>query len=207
MISFHATPDRSDMVVGSSRKRRWVPDEGEAVEWRRGSDGVGIDLQLETPLPVEWQRCLDIQSGEVHFYNIRTHKRTCNDPGRGAATASDPQTTSSAFSHPISLDLELNLQPYVDHRSLPEPETPYTVLQFPVEDGPKRPRPEKKHEKGVDEEEEMVATVCERCHMLVIMCVSRPVCPNCKFIHPTKPDHTPFTLLLKPPKCTAHPLC
>ncbi|KAI4375096.1 hypothetical protein MLD38_013006 [Melastoma candidum] len=190
------------MIVGSSRKRRWAPDDGEAAEGERGSAGIDIDieLQLETPLPVEWQRCLDIQSGEVHFYNMRTHERTCSGPGRG-------DTTASAVSRPISLDLELNLQPYDDQRSLPEPETPYSALQFPADqDGRKRPHTEKKHEKGFDEEEEMVATVCERCHMLVMLCVARPVCPNCKFVHP-KLDNTPFALLLKPPKCTAQLLC
>lgn len=40
---------------------------------------------------------------------------------------------------------------------------------------------------------EMVATVCMRCHMLVMLCKSSPACPNCKFMHP--PDQNPSTFL------------
>lgn len=39
---------------------------------------------------------------------------------------------------------------------------------------------------------EMVATVCMRCHMLVMLCKSSPSCPNCKFMHP--PDQNPSFL-------------
>ncbi|EOA38534.1 hypothetical protein CARUB_v10010336mg [Capsella rubella] len=31
--------------------------------------------------------------------------------------------------------------------------------------------------------QEMVTTVCMKCHMLVMLCKSTPVCPNCKFMH------------------------
>ena len=34
------------------------------------------------------------------------------------------------------------------------------------------------------EQKEMVATVCMRCHILVMLCKSSPACPNCKFVHP-----------------------
>ncbi|KAL1310063.1 uncharacterized protein LOC107608434 [Arachis ipaensis] len=43
-----------------------------------------------------------------------------------------------------------------------------------------------------DNEKEMVATVCMRCHMLVMLCKSSPSCPNCKFMHP--PDQNPSFL-------------
>ncbi|MED6197022.1 hypothetical protein PIB30_052814 [Stylosanthes scabra] len=43
-----------------------------------------------------------------------------------------------------------------------------------------------------EEQKEMVATVCMRCHMLVMLCKSSPSCPNCKFMHP--PDQNPSFL-------------
>ncbi|KAJ4889627.1 Uncharacterized protein Rs2_29375 [Raphanus sativus] len=43
--------------------------------------------------------------------------------------------------------------------------------------------------------QEMVTTVCMKCHMLVMLCKSTLVCPNCKFIHPD--DHS-STKVFKP---------
>ncbi|KAJ0237429.1 F16 protein [Hirschfeldia incana] len=43
--------------------------------------------------------------------------------------------------------------------------------------------------------QEMVTTVCMKCHMLVMLCKSTLVCPNCKFMHPD--DHS-STKTLKP---------
>lgn len=39
---------------------------------------------------------------------------------------------------------------------------------------------------------EMVATVCMRCHMLVMLCKSSPACPNCKFMHPLDQNPSKF---------------
>lgn len=44
----------------------------------------------------------------------------------------------------------------------------------------------------VDHDQEMMATVCMRCHMLVMLCKSSPACPNCKYMH--TPDQSPSTL-------------
>ncbi|CAH8306724.1 unnamed protein product [Eruca vesicaria subsp. sativa] len=43
---------------------------------------------------------------------------------------------------------------------------------------------------GDDDEkkQEMVTTVCMKCHMLVMLCKSSLVCPNCRFTHPR--DHS-----------------
>uniref|UniRef100_A0A0A9PCL7 Uncharacterized protein n=1 Tax=Arundo donax TaxID=35708 RepID=A0A0A9PCL7_ARUDO len=46
----------------------------------------------------------------------------------------------------------------------------------------------------------MVAAVCVRCHMLVMMCRASPACPNCKFLHPpsrTAPPPEPEPAPLK----------
>ncbi|KAL1224546.1 hypothetical protein V5N11_020193 [Cardamine amara subsp. amara] len=45
-------------------------------------------------------------------------------------------------------------------------------------------------------EEEMVARVCMKCHMLVMLCKASPACPNCKFMH--SPEDTSISLLFTP---------
>lgn len=45
-------------------------------------------------------------------------------------------------------------------------------------------------------EEEMVARVCMKCHMLVMLCKASPACPNCKFMH--SPEDTSLSLLFTP---------
>uniref|UniRef100_A0A1J3I4X1 Uncharacterized protein n=3 Tax=Noccaea caerulescens TaxID=107243 RepID=A0A1J3I4X1_NOCCA len=47
--------------------------------------------------------------------------------------------------------------------------------------------------RGGGGEEEMVAKVCMKCHMLVMFCKASPVCPNCKFMH--SPEDTSLSLL------------
>ncbi|XP_078444801.1 uncharacterized protein LOC144713934 [Wolffia australiana] len=143
-------------------KRKWKEEEEE----EKGKERVpkelklwkeDIDLNFDSPLPPEWQRCLDIKSGEVHFYNMRTQRRTSKDPRR-STTVEQPGTEI----RDAGLDLELNL----------------------TCEAPSR----------VAEGGEMVAAVCGRCYMLVMMSRSSPSCPNCKFS-----QHPKDMPLLKPP--------
>ncbi|XP_010544012.1 PREDICTED: uncharacterized protein LOC104816761 [Tarenaya hassleriana] len=42
-----------------------------------------------------------------------------------------------------------------------------------------------------EEAEEMMARVCMKCHMLVMLCKASPSCPNCKFMHsPQQSSHS-----------------
>ncbi|KFK32105.1 hypothetical protein AALP_AA6G199400 [Arabis alpina] len=43
---------------------------------------------------------------------------------------------------------------------------------------------------------ELVARVCMKCHMLVMLCKASPACPNCKFMH--SPEDTSLSLLFNP---------
>ncbi|KAI3442794.1 WW domain-containing protein, partial [Psidium guajava] len=166
---------------------------------------LDIELHLETPLPWEWQRYLDIQSGQIHFYNTRTHKKTLKDP-RETLDADRPTSPC----HHVSLDLELNL-PYGhdqqdDHEdlfsrttrdpgNLSEKESGRQVKEVRSWLGLETRNETKGGEEEQAEKEEedpMVATVCARCHMLVMLCKSSPTCPNCKFLHP--PDQSRRTL-------------
>ncbi|PON61555.1 WW domain containing protein [Parasponia andersonii] len=98
-----------------SRKRKWegLPFDYEEQVFEKRSKAESknfmsdIELHLETPLPSEWQRCLDIQSGKIHFYNTKTQTRTSMDPRETRSPS--PETPSPSERNMISLDLELNL--------------------------------------------------------------------------------------------------
>lgn len=174
----------------TSKKRKWQDGKSngfsrESMLWRsdwpdKASDDV--ELHLDTPLPVEWQRCLDIKSGQIHFYNTRTQTRT----------PMDPRTSPEPPSSRPSLDLELNLtcEPPRGHAERAEQEAGGArcgsggmsrSLSWVSLDA---------------DQQEMVAAVCMRCHMLVVMCKAAPSCPNCKLVHP--PPEQSSSTLLKP---------
>ncbi|XP_047085072.1 uncharacterized protein LOC124696378 [Lolium rigidum] len=173
--------DNSSVVASTatSKKRKWDGDDDE-------TDGIELNFDA-APLPIEWQRCLDIKSGQIHYYNTRTHKRTSKDPRRvPVATPVAVEDDDAGNFAPAGLDLDLNLAFEPRRRS-------------PVRAEEKKPRPAADHAKpqaAADREDaalagaqsggvEMVAAVCMRCHMLVMMCRACPSCPNCKFLHPT----------------------
>lgn len=113
------------------------------------------------------------QSGQIHFYNTRTQMKTSRDPRRSP----EPPTTNN-----MSLDLELNL------RCETKPHSDISTNSFRAlfKNNSSRLGLE------VDHDQEMMATVCMRCHMLVMLCKSSPACPNCKYMH--TPDQSPSTL-------------
>ncbi|XP_072973511.1 uncharacterized protein [Typha angustifolia] len=153
----------------TSRKRKrdleeeksYINVEGENKLVKAGEDYLDIELHLDAPLPLGWQRCLDIKSGQIHLYNTRTNKRTSKDPKRTLE-----QTTLLP-----SLDLDLNLTC--------EPTNSCLILN---------------NSKGMsrlpswmfapeDDRQKMVAAVCMKCHIFVMMCKANLSCPNCKFMH------------------------
>ncbi|KAJ0973792.1 hypothetical protein J5N97_015757 [Dioscorea zingiberensis] len=152
-------------------------------EEAKGKDD--IELNLETPLPLEFYLDFNIviyvcpscmQSGEMHYYNTRTHMRTSIHPR---------QCTEAV----MSLDLELNLawEPKESHANDQEEnnknknkQSNSSLLTSWVSMD--------------DEEKEMIAAVCTHCHMMVMMCKASPACPNCKFVHPP-PNPSSLALL------------
>ncbi|KAL5559002.1 hypothetical protein UlMin_035213 [Ulmus minor] len=158
----------------------------------------GMELQLETPLPSEWQRCLDIQSGKIHFYNSKTNTRTSKDP---RSTLEPPScTTTQSDDHILSLDLELNLtcdQSIVKKNQAEEQSRPASLANLLAESTKQKKNSNPSWLSLEAEEEEMVASVCLRCHMLVMLCKSSPACPNCKFMHTL--DQTPPPLFKSRP--------
>lgn len=138
-----------------------------------------------------------MQSGQIHFYNTRTHKRTSKDP----RSAPEPRPPSPS----PGLDLELNLNSssnhgvdrdhhvhakhghqldHIDHQHKTKSSSSSSSLSCSPS----------WISLDVDRQE-MVAAVCMSCHMLVVMCKATPSCPNCKFVHPqgrsSSPSPTP----------------
>ncbi|XP_022766388.1 uncharacterized protein LOC111311276 [Durio zibethinus] len=210
MVSFQAPLSPPDMIrktiqelENSSKKRKLEePQEGDREEtfekrWKAESTKSMFDMELhlETPLPLEWQRCLDIQSGQIHYYNTRTHARTSRDPRRS------PEPPSPG--HHVSLDLELNLpcdsvrkidttdhhQQFNKHNSVTTTNAGAVDKKINSSGGLTHNLSWLAVEEDDEQHQEMVATVCMRCHMLVMLCKSSPACPNCKFMHP--PDQCP----------------
>ncbi|CAN6479848.1 unnamed protein product [Victoria cruziana] len=181
-------------------------------------DSTHVELQMERPLPLEWQQCLDLESGRIHFYNTRTRKRTCKDPREEREEPETPKKGTPT----MRLELELNL-PYdslSDNESsmhkdsgwrrspesksddsqvaelVKEEKQAYLPVQAKV--AAADPRPTRLLLPDLDKEaEEMVAVACMRCHMLVMLCKASPTCPNCKFLHPL--DHKDYGALFKLP--------
>ncbi|KAL5846814.1 hypothetical protein ACOSQ3_010338 [Xanthoceras sorbifolium] len=200
MVSFQAHPlslnSRNTIPEfdNSSKKRKWdeaVPGDHQTLDKKAKAENTksifDIELHLETPLPLEWERCLDIQSGKIHFYNTRTNKRTSGDPRRS------PERPIEGSDH-MSLDLELNL-PCDSQRKNHNFTAPRHLTDLSIDINQQKKTlgniercPSWLAFEG-DQQQEMVATACMNCHMLVMLCKSSPTCPNCKFMH--TPDQNP----------------
>ncbi|XP_008782143.2 uncharacterized protein LOC103701757 [Phoenix dactylifera] len=139
-----------------------------------------LELHLDTPSPLEWQRCLDIQSGgQIHFYNTMTNKRASKNP-RGS---SEPPTSCP------SLDLELNnltFEPPRSHINGEERAKQDSCGSWcnSKDSSGRMLKSLSWFSFDADQPAEMVAAVCMRCHMLVVMCKATLTCPSCKFVHP-----------------------
>nr|XP_043618093.1 uncharacterized protein LOC122589837 [Erigeron canadensis] len=169
---------------------------------------LDTELHLETPMPLEWQRCLDIKSGQIYYYNTSTHKKTSMDPRR--STQEPPK------SH-MSLDLELNLpcgsssssHDHHHHNSTKKHHVADNFSKYKNSNTPMTSNNKKISKNGGmpswlalegssssgDQQQEMMTAVCKKCHMLVMMFKSSPSCPNCKFMHP--PNQTPPSLFTR----------
>ncbi|XP_010428935.1 PREDICTED: uncharacterized protein LOC104713496 [Camelina sativa] len=160
---------------------------------------------LHTPVPSDWQAKMNSRTSEDH--------RTCSK---------DPVFVGRPK---MSLDLELNLSPSgspsrtttkkeesSNHNETVTPKgksltNPSKIMSNITGAGISRSPSWLAFEGGDDvdhKEQEMVTTVCMKCHMLVMLCTSTPVCPNCKFMHPH--DHS-STKLFKPPSNLLRLLC
>ncbi|KAG7029628.1 hypothetical protein SDJN02_07968, partial [Cucurbita argyrosperma subsp. argyrosperma] len=174
MVPFQSHTSLNDLA----KKRKW--EEPTSTPPTLLNSMFDIELHLETPLPSDWQRCLDIQSGKIHFYNTTTQKRTWKDPRD--KLDKDEEEEEEEDDNDMSLDLELNLT----CESLDKNNNNQTTQggRRAVNNGSSAV---------------MVAAVCIKCHLLVMLSKSSPECPNCKFMN-SPPEQTPPAIL----KCRRH---
>ncbi|XP_010521187.1 PREDICTED: uncharacterized protein LOC104800151 [Tarenaya hassleriana] len=156
----------------------------------RGSIPFHVELQLRTPPPFDRQK--------------RTEAKGQSRTSEGHSTY--PEESASNGGPKMSLDLELNLLPSASpgpkskegFRSSIREETKSSKGETFTSSNKKSGIglglsrcPSWVAFEGEDDDDdqkkkkqEKVATVCMKCHMLVMLCKSAPVCPNCKFMHP-----------------------
>ncbi|XP_038885611.1 sodium/hydrogen exchanger 1-like [Benincasa hispida] len=166
-----------------AKKRKWE----ESFPTTPLNSVFDIELHLETPLPFYWQRCLDIQSGKIHFYNTTTQKRTWKDPRDKLEKDDNHEDDDNDEDNDMSLDLELNLT----CESLDKNNNNQAIQggRQAINNGMIFGSSEN-YNNNNNNKAEMVAAVCMRCHLLVMMCKSSPECPNCKFMNSPPPEQT-----------------
>ncbi|RDX77795.1 hypothetical protein CR513_42024, partial [Mucuna pruriens] len=217
MVSFHkALPETPITQVppefeSPPRKRKWEEEilteeffKHHPTDAEKRKSIFDIELHLDTPLPTHnLQQYLTIQSGKIHLCNKRMNMMKTP----GSERNPDPEAPSLGQ---MSLDLELNLT----CESLKKKEDSYEINEkknsgstwstfgerdllnesskYREDNSCALTRPPSWLSSEGDHKE-MIATVCMRCHMLVMLCKSSPACPNCKFMHP--PDQNPSKFL------------
>ncbi|KAE9603877.1 hypothetical protein Lal_00002423 [Lupinus albus] len=220
MISFHealAESPRAKVqaeLEASSKKRKWVEPYAQEffnnqtnLEQRKSS--FDIELNLENPYTSDnWRQYLSIKSGNIN---------KCEDSKR-----STTESLPHHHHHHMSLDLELNLTSESQWKKEVNNNSYHMIEKqgfgnslgslFELDHDDDLIIESNKHKKNSSDglvfslsspswfsssnngdHKEMVATVCMKCHMLVMLCKSSPTCPNCKFMHP--PDQNPSNFL------------
>ncbi|POO04177.1 Rho GTPase activating protein [Trema orientale] len=117
---------------------------------------LSVDLQLKDPLPLDWEQCLDLESGKMYYLNRKTLRKSWNWP------IPMEQTAAAA-----ALDLELNMSTFSDDNRI----------------GFSDQTKNKQSSSAAAGNNNMVALACLNCHLLVILSKSSPSCPNCKYVH------------------------
>ncbi|KAK1290821.1 hypothetical protein QJS10_CPB18g00444 [Acorus calamus] len=125
--------------------------------WDEPITHSSIELQLKNPLPLDWEQCLDLQSGRMYYLNGRTLKKSWDWP------------------RDQKLDLELNISP----SSIFADQTTKIISASTRSSEEAR----KIRTTNISHTTNMVAVACIKCHLLVMLCKSSPSCPNCKYAH------------------------
>ncbi|TVU51497.1 hypothetical protein EJB05_02929 [Eragrostis curvula] len=101
--SFAPARSSSSESDGSSRKKR-----KQYYAWEEEPHG-SLELQLNDPLPLDWEQCLDLQSGRMYYLNRKTLKKTWTRPreqsvnldlNMSTAAAADSSTTAPGEGEP-----------------------------------------------------------------------------------------------------------
>ncbi|KAK2375618.1 hypothetical protein QL285_076499 [Trifolium repens] len=184
----------------SQKKRKWEEplSNHELFKYQTHDQGkrksiFDIELHLKTPLPSDkWQQYLTVQSGQIHLCNTRLNMKTQE------SKRECPLPEKSSLGQ-ISLDLELNLtceslkkKDESNYDNFEKKRKINLVNELSISKNKKDSNVPSwlSSSNGDDDYKEMIATVCMKCHMLVMLCKSSPSCPNCKFMHPPQDQNT-----------------
>uniref|UniRef100_A0A0A9HB97 WW domain-containing protein n=1 Tax=Arundo donax TaxID=35708 RepID=A0A0A9HB97_ARUDO len=127
---------------------------------------ASLELHLNDPLPLDWEQCLDLQSGRMYYLNRKTLEKSWIRPREQG----------------VNLDLNISTTPAsaaIDNSSS-------TTTGAAATD-----EHERKKSGTMSSGGNMVAVPCANCHLLVMLCKSSPSCPNCKFVQPLAPATAP----------------
>lgn len=153
-----AAKSSSSESDGSSGKKR----KHYTASWEEPQQPpTSLELQLNDPLPLDWEQCLDLQSGRMYYLNRKTLKRSWVRPREQS----------------VNLDLNISTTAAVDSCGANG-----AAAAAPDEDEPRKPAG------ALSSGGNMVAVPCANCHLLVMLCKSSPSCPNCKFVQPLAPS-------------------
>ncbi|CAL5097758.1 unnamed protein product [Urochloa decumbens] len=154
---------------GTSRKKR---KHYAGAGWEEPQQPpANLELQLNDPLPLDWEQCLDLQSGRMYYLNRKTLKKSWVRPREQS----------------VNLDLNISTTAIVDASA--------GSFVAPDEDAEQMKRPAGAVSSRGNN---MVAVPCANCHLLVMLCKSSPSCPNCKFVQPLAPAATPRAAVPQP---------
>ncbi|KAL5784913.1 hypothetical protein ACOSQ2_007305 [Xanthoceras sorbifolium] len=139
----------SDQLFKSTSTSTTGPAAAEAIQ-------TSVDLQLKDPLPLDWEQCLDLESGRMYYMNRKTLRKSWNWPENKKQ----------------KLDLELNISTLSSNCSHSLDHHEYSNKHQYSSSGGRS-----------NNNNNMVALACLNCHLLVILSKSSPSCPNCKYVH------------------------
>ncbi|KAJ6401300.1 hypothetical protein OIU84_016670 [Salix udensis] len=154
--SRNSSSSSSESENTPSRKRKLFSDPFQLLE-NGGAVPVqaSVDLHARSPLPLDWEQCLDLESGRMYYLNRKTLRKSWSWPKNQ------------------KLDLELNMSTVP---SCPDHQWNSSRISSPEESDHNKNHASRNSSN-------MVALACSNCHLLVILSKSSPSCPNCKYLH------------------------
>ncbi|KAJ4843651.1 hypothetical protein Tsubulata_010147 [Turnera subulata] len=179
LVEKSTTCSSSESENNPSRKRKFLS----ADHLLKKGPQTSVDLHARDPLPIDWEQCLDLESGKMYYLNRKTLRKSWNWPK----------------DQKLDLDLELNMSPtiHVSKDSTDQCSSSNSLDQDYSTSHDKKSSSD--HESSSSNN--MVALACLNCHLLVILSKSSPSCPNCKYVHslPAAPQ-TPHYSKVSPAK-------
>ncbi|TQD93076.1 hypothetical protein C1H46_021334 [Malus baccata] len=154
--SSSSSPVESAEGKGTCRKRKFFQDHHLKSSAPSPSLQTSVDPQLKDPLPLDWEQCLDLESGKMYYLNRKTSRKRWNWPINQA-----------------SVNLELNIST-LSGSSYRSSET--------IEEA-KNNNCKYDGSRDNSNNNNTVALACRKCHLLLVLSRSSPCCPNCKYLH------------------------